>query len=59
VTNRPRMAAAFDSVAERHGRIDIVFANAGIDAGPGFLTSEGERNPEGEIDNLDDDHWVS
>jgi NAD(P)-dependent dehydrogenase (short-subunit alcohol dehydrogenase family) len=57
VTNRPQMTAAFEKVAERHGRIDIVFANAGIDAGPGFLTPEGERNPEGEIDNLDDHHW--
>jgi NAD(P)-dependent dehydrogenase (short-subunit alcohol dehydrogenase family) len=57
VTDRPKMSEAFDKVAERHGRIDIVFANAGIDAGPGFLTPEGERNPEGEIDNLDDHHW--
>ncbi|MDB5524925.1 MAG: short-chain dehydrogenase [Rhizobium sp.] len=57
VTDRERMAEAFDAVAARHGRIDVVFANAGIDAGPGFLTPEGERNPEGEIDNLDDSHW--
>lgn len=57
VTDRPGMVAAFDQVAARHGRIDIVFANAGIDAGPGFLTPEGERNADGEIDNLDDDHW--
>lgn len=57
VTDRTAMSDAFNSVAERHGRIDIVFANAGIDAGPGFMTPEGERNPEGEIDNLDDSHW--
>lgn len=57
VTDREAMMAAFDAVAVRHGRIDVVFANAGIDAGPGFLTPEGERNPEGEIDNLDDGHW--
>jgi NAD(P)-dependent dehydrogenase (short-subunit alcohol dehydrogenase family) len=57
VTDRPGMAEAFDLVAERHGRIDIVFANAGIDAGPGFLTPEGNRNSKGEIDNLDDHHW--
>lgn len=57
VTDRPGMAAAFDEVAARHGRVDIVFANAGIDAGPGFLTPEGDRNPKGEIDNLDDHHW--
>jgi NAD(P)-dependent dehydrogenase (short-subunit alcohol dehydrogenase family) len=57
VTDRPGMAEAFDLVAERNGRIDIVFANAGIDAGPGFLTPERERNPAGSIDNLDDHHW--
>ncbi|MBR0687813.1 SDR family oxidoreductase [Bradyrhizobium manausense] len=57
VTDRAAMARAFDQVARKHGRIDIVFANAGIDAGPGFLTPEGKRNPEGAIDALDDDHW--
>jgi NAD(P)-dependent dehydrogenase (short-subunit alcohol dehydrogenase family) len=57
VSDRPRMAAAFDAVADRHGRIDVVFANAGIDAGPGFMTPEGERNPAGAIDTLDDHHW--
>jgi NAD(P)-dependent dehydrogenase (short-subunit alcohol dehydrogenase family) len=57
VTDRAGMAEAFDRVADRHGGIDIVFANAGIDAGPGFLTPERERNPEGAIDNLDDHHW--
>lgn len=57
VTDRPAMTAAFDEVASRHGRIDVVFANAGIDAGPGFLTPEGERNPAGAIDNLEDEHW--
>jgi len=57
VSDRSRMAAAFDTVAERHGRIDVVFANAGIDAGPGFLSTEGERIPEGAVDMLDDTHW--
>lgn len=57
VADRARMAEAFDAVAARHGRIDVVFANAGIDAGPGFMTPEGERNPEGAIENLDDAHW--
>lgn len=57
VSDRAEMAAAFDKVGEEHGRIDVVFANAGIDAGPGFLTPEGERNPEGAIDTFDDDHW--
>jgi NAD(P)-dependent dehydrogenase (short-subunit alcohol dehydrogenase family) len=57
VSDRAGMAAAFDSVAEKHGRIDVVFANAGIDAGPGFLSTEGQRIPEGAIDVLDDHHW--
>ena len=57
VADRPRMAEAFDTVAETHGRIDVVFANAGIDAGPGFMTPEGERNAAGAIENLDDEHW--
>ena len=55
--DRGGMAAAFDTVADRHGRIDVVFANAGIDAGPGFLSTEGHRIPEGAIDVLDDHHW--
>lgn len=57
VADRPRMAEAFDAVAQRHGRIDVVFANAGIDAGPGFLSTEGHRISEGAIDVLDDSHW--
>jgi NAD(P)-dependent dehydrogenase (short-subunit alcohol dehydrogenase family) len=57
VADRAGMAAAFDAVAKRHGRIDVVFANAGIDAGPGFLSTTGERIPEGAIDVLDDHHW--
>ncbi|WP_347140499.1 SDR family oxidoreductase [Paracoccus sp. SSK6] len=57
VGDRPAMAAAFDAVAERHGRIDTVFANAGIDPGPGFMTPEGERNPDGAIENIPDSQW--
>jgi NAD(P)-dependent dehydrogenase (short-subunit alcohol dehydrogenase family) len=57
ISDRPRLALAFDKVAEKHGRIDVVFANAGIDAGPGFLSTTGERIPEGAIDVLDDHHW--
>jgi NAD(P)-dependent dehydrogenase (short-subunit alcohol dehydrogenase family) len=57
VTDRPGLARAFDTVAEKHGRIDVVFANAGIDAGPGFLSPEGNRNPEGAIDAMDEVVW--
>lgn len=57
VTDRPAMARAFDAVAEKHGRIDVVFANAGIDAGPGFLSPEGDRNEDGAIDQMDEAVW--
>ena len=57
VGDRPAMAMAFDAVADRHGRIDTVFANAGIDPGPGFMTPEGERNPDGAIENIPDSQW--
>lgn len=57
VSDRARMSEAFDTVAARHGKIDVVFANAGIDPGPGFMTPEGERNPDGAIENMDDDQW--
>lgn len=57
VGNRARMAEAFDSVASRNGRIDTVFANAGIDPGPGFNTVTGERYPDGAIENIPDEQW--
>ena len=37
VTDHPALDAAFDESAARYGRLDVVFANAGIDSGPGFL----------------------
>lgn len=36
-----RLREAIDAVAARHGRLDVVFANAGISAGPGYLTEAG------------------
>lgn len=57
VSDRPAMAAGFDRVAERHGGIDTVYANAGIDPGPGFMTPEGQRNPDGAIENIPDEQW--
>ncbi|MBZ9937792.1 SDR family oxidoreductase [Mesorhizobium sp. BR1-1-16] len=57
VSDRAAMAAAFDAVAARQGRIDTVFANAGIDPGPGFNTVTGERYPDGAIENIPDEQW--
>lgn len=57
VTDRVRLNLAFDAAAAAHGRIDVVFANAGVGGGPGFLTVKGERNPEGAFENISDERW--
>jgi NAD(P)-dependent dehydrogenase (short-subunit alcohol dehydrogenase family) len=57
VADRSAMAVGFMKVAERHRAVDVVFANAGIDPGPGFMTPDGDRNPEGSIMNTPDDQW--
>jgi NAD(P)-dependent dehydrogenase (short-subunit alcohol dehydrogenase family) len=52
---------AFDAAVAAHGRLDVVFANAGIDSGPGFVGSwvgsERTRNPEGALENYTDERW--
>jgi NAD(P)-dependent dehydrogenase (short-subunit alcohol dehydrogenase family) len=45
------VAAAFDEIVERYGRLDCVFANAGITGGPGF------GNPEGGIETASLELW--
>jgi NAD(P)-dependent dehydrogenase (short-subunit alcohol dehydrogenase family) len=59
VTNRDALDAAFDGVAQKSGRLDIVFANAGIDPGPGFLspTDRAVRVPEHQIEQYEDARW--
>ncbi|MDQ0314976.1 SDR family NAD(P)-dependent oxidoreductase [Amorphus orientalis] len=57
VSDSTGVAAAFDEVAEHQGRVDIVFANAGVDGGPGFLTPEGRRNSAGQIDAIPLEMW--
>lgn len=42
VADTDRLRRAIDETAARHGRLDAVFANAGISAGPGFATPEGQ-----------------
>ena len=37
VTDHPALDRAIDEAAETYGRLDVAFANAGIDSGPGFL----------------------
>jgi NAD(P)-dependent dehydrogenase (short-subunit alcohol dehydrogenase family) len=48
IGNTENLRAAIGRTAERHGRLDAVFANAGISSGPGF-----ELSPSGTIDAMD------
>jgi NAD(P)-dependent dehydrogenase (short-subunit alcohol dehydrogenase family) len=57
VTDKAALARAFEAVAKRHGRIDVVFANAGISGGPGFLNPQGERDDARAFEALPDDLW--
>jgi NAD(P)-dependent dehydrogenase (short-subunit alcohol dehydrogenase family) len=57
VTQPETLRRAFDAVLGRDGRLDVVFANAGISGGPGFLKGDGGRNPAGEVENLSPDVW--
>ena len=57
VTQPETLRQAFASIVARHGRLDVVFANAGISGGPGFLNGAGERNPVGAIENLSLEVW--
>jgi NAD(P)-dependent dehydrogenase (short-subunit alcohol dehydrogenase family) len=61
VRDHPAIDRAFDAAAAAHGRLDVVFANAGIDPGPGFVGSwsgsQRPRNPEGALENYTDERW--
>ena len=61
VTDHARLDAAFDAAVAAHGRLDVAFANAGIDPGPGFVSgwagAERPRNDEGAIELYDDERW--
>jgi NAD(P)-dependent dehydrogenase (short-subunit alcohol dehydrogenase family) len=48
VVDTEALRAAIDGAAARHGRLDCLFANAGIGAGPGAFLS-----PDGAIDQFD------
>lgn len=52
VTQPHALHAAVGDVLGRLGRLDVLFANAGISAGPGFLKGDGTRNDAGAIENL-------
>jgi NAD(P)-dependent dehydrogenase (short-subunit alcohol dehydrogenase family) len=58
VTDRAAVHRAFDEVAKKYGRLDVTFANAGIDPGPGFVTFDRTKRPnEFAIENYADERW--
>lgn len=61
VTDHPALDRAFDEAVASYGRLDVVFANAGIDSGPGFLGAwvgdERPRVPAGALENYTDERW--
>ena len=61
VTDRAGLDAAVADIAARFGRLDVVFANAGIDSGPGFVGGwagdHRPRNPQGALEAYADSRW--
>jgi NAD(P)-dependent dehydrogenase (short-subunit alcohol dehydrogenase family) len=61
VTDHTALDAAIDEAAHIYGRLDVAFANAGIDPGVGFVAnwagSERRRVPEGALENYSDERW--
>ena len=60
VRDHAALDAAFDEALAAHGRLDVVFANAGVDSGPGFVSSwagERQRNPAGALESYTDERW--
>jgi NAD(P)-dependent dehydrogenase (short-subunit alcohol dehydrogenase family) len=61
VTDHRALDQSFDEIVARYGRLDVVFANAGIDPGVGFLGSwtgiERPRVAEGALENYTDERW--
>jgi NAD(P)-dependent dehydrogenase (short-subunit alcohol dehydrogenase family) len=57
VTDRDALNRAFDGAARAERRLDVVFANAGVGGGSGFLTLDNERNPDRAFEKLEPDYW--
>jgi NAD(P)-dependent dehydrogenase (short-subunit alcohol dehydrogenase family) len=55
--DRKALDKAFRETADLYGRLDVVFANAGIDPGIGFIGPDGKRSVEGAIENYTDERW--
>jgi NAD(P)-dependent dehydrogenase (short-subunit alcohol dehydrogenase family) len=61
VTDHPQLDQAIDEAAELYGRLDVAFANAGIDPGVGFAGAwAGGQRPrveEGALERYTDERW--
>jgi NAD(P)-dependent dehydrogenase (short-subunit alcohol dehydrogenase family) len=61
ICNHDAVERAFDAAVAAHGRLDVVFANAGIDPGPGFVGSwsgsQRQRNADGALERYSDERW--
>lgn len=57
VVDQPALRRAVAAIIDRHGRLDVVFANAGISGGPGFLRGDGARNTDATLESLSIDFW--
>lgn len=57
VTQLRELSDAFERTALSYDGLDVVFVNAGIDAGPGFMTADGERNDLGALEQVLPAHW--
>jgi len=61
VTDHASLDRAIDEAAHTYGRLDVAFANAGIDPGVGFVGAwaggQRPRVPEGALEQYDDERW--
>lgn len=57
VSNDDDLRRAFDEHEAAFGALDIVFANAGLAMGDGYIGFDGQRSREGQIDTYPVDYW--
>ena len=61
MTEHDALDRAVDEAAALYGRLDVAFANAGIDPGVGFVGAwaggERPRVPDGELERYSDERW--
>ncbi|MFT8245093.1 SDR family NAD(P)-dependent oxidoreductase [Roseomonas sp. BN140053] len=57
ITDRAALEAAFNRSRDALGGLEIVFANAGISGGPGFLRPDGSRDPATAIEAQPAERW--